>query len=197
MNELLVSIISWFWCTLSLSSPGPPYKNFTPLFCLKLSVVALVGATHSLTWNLDSCMLQENLSAIQVPLVSPVPCYFAVIFKPVNVRTVRIIMGWFAMKENGYSTFVPSVGLRHAQSPDTPSFPGISASQLRVPLEPSTSTSAWLSSGIVISRAERLLLFIFSFSLSFCGDHEFNKASLREKQSVSQFCFVVLVFEGN
>ena len=46
-------------------------------------------------------------------------------------------------------------------------------------------------------RAERLLLFIFSFSLSFCGDHEFNKASLRAKQLVSQFCFVVLVFEGN
>ena len=35
------------------------------------------------------------------------------------------------------------------------------------------------------------------FSLSFCGDREFNKASLRAKQLVSQFCFVVLVFEGN
>ena len=29
------------------------------------------------------------------------------------------------MKENGCSTFVPSIGLRHALSPGTPSFPRI------------------------------------------------------------------------
>ena len=45
-------------------------------------------------------------------------------------------------------------------------------------------------------RVERLLLFIFSFSLSFCGDLEFNKASLHAKQLVSQFYFCSACFRG-
>lgn len=47
-------------CSMKISYHTPTH---TPVLS-EMSVVVLTGATRSLAWNLDSCVLQENLSAI-------------------------------------------------------------------------------------------------------------------------------------